>query len=330
MYETDILQKDSLQQRTQNDSSLADRLAHRVAKEREFARTGRTLRKKSWLFRHEKHWLRPLLKGGLSLAGLYRQGLGNALSPVLRRVRISYPHLPPAFDGYTVLHVSDLHIDGVPGLLEALSPLLGELHPNLCLVTGDYRFEDEGSPAAVYPLMQRLRGMLKAHDGVFAILGNHDVSAMAHELDGMGYRMLINQAIEIRRSGQSIWVAGVDDPFDYRCDDLPGTLGQVPDDAFKILMVHTPELFQPAAEANVALYLCGHTHAGQIRLPYLGCLRHNCPCPKEFAYGHWRVSAMHGYTSPGVGCSALPVRYNCPPELILFELHSGATEIEIA
>lgn len=295
-----------------------------MLREAEFARTGRSLRKKSWVFRHERIWLRPILKAGLTLAGLYGRGVRNALSPVIRRITLEYPHLPPAFDGYTVLHVSDLHIDGLPELVDTLGPILAGMHPDLCLVTGDYRFEDHGSCDAVYPLMRRLRSKIRSRDGVFAILGNHDVSPIAHELDAMGYRMLINEAVEISRGSESIWVAGLDDPFDYRCDDLPGAFAEVPHDAFKLLMVHTPELYRDAAAANTALYLCGHTHAGQIQLPYFGCIRHNCPCPKELAYGLWREGEMYGYTSPGLGCSALPVRYNCPPELIVFELRRAA------
>ena len=302
------------------ERSLADRLAPRVLREQQFARTGRSLRNKSWLFRHERVWLRPLLKAGLKVTGLYGRGVRNALSPQLRRIQISYPHLPAAFDGYSVLHVSDLHIDGLTQLPNALAPLLANLHPDLCLITGDYRFEDHGPCDAVYPLMKSLRGLLEARDGVFAILGNHDISPIAHELDAIGYRMLINEAVEIERGGQSIWLGGLDDPFDYKCDDLPGTLEGIPQEAFKILMVHTPELYKEAAAANVALYLCGHTHAGQIQFPYLGCVRHNCPCPEEFAYGHWQEGGMQGYTTSGAGCSALPVRFNCPPELILFEL----------
>lgn len=303
--------------------TLADRLAPRVAREAELDRTGRRLRKKSWLFRHERIWIRPILKAFLKLTGLYGRGVRNALSPVVRRVRLAYPHLPPAFDGYRVLHVSDLHIDGLPELVDTLQGALEGIHFDLCLVTGDYRFEDHGPCEGVYPLMRKLRPALEAHDGVYAILGNHDISPIAHELDGMGYRMLVNESIEIRRGNDSIWVGGTDDPFDYRCADLPATLEDIPRGAFKILMVHTPELYRQAAAENVSLYLCGHTHAGQIQLPYLGCIRHNCPCPKEYAQGMWKEGAMVGYTSAGVGCSALPVRYNCPPELILFELVRG-------
>lgn len=306
--------------RTISGRSLADRLAPRVAREQEFQRTGRRLRNKSWLFRHERVWIRPLLKAGLSVTGLYSRGVRNALNPKLSRITLEYPHLPAAFDGYRVLHVSDLHIDGLVGLPDALAPVLDGIDPDVCLVTGDYRFEDHGPCNEIYPPMERLRPMLEARDGVYAILGNHDISPIAHELDALGYRMLVNEAVEIERAGQSIWIAGLDDPFDYKCDDLSGTLSSIPGQAFKILMVHTPELYREAADAGVALYLCGHTHAGQIQLPMLGCVRHNCPCPKEFAAGHWQVADMHGYTSRGLGCSALPVRFNCPPEVTLFEL----------
>jgi predicted MPP superfamily phosphohydrolase len=211
-------------------------------------------------------------------------------------------------------------VDGIPSLPGALAPVLSKLDPDVCLITGDYRFEDHGPCDTVYGLMREIVESTPSRDGIFAILGNHDIAEMAFGLEEIGIRMLVNEAVEIRRGDESIWIAGLDDPFDYRCADLEGTFALVPDGAFKVLMVHTPELYREAAAANTALYLCGHTHAGQIQLPALGCVRHNCPCPKELAHGHWRHGTMHGYTSAGVGCSALPVRYNCPPEIILIEL----------
>jgi len=311
---------------TLEQASLRDRLLPRIAREKQFEKTGRKLRNKSWLFRHEKVWIRPLLKTGLQLIGLYNRGKQNALRPVVRNLRLEYPNLPPAFDGYTLLHISDLHIDGIPLIADQIRRLVRPLSPDLCVVTGDYRFEDEGTCEHVYPLMRTVASHLSAPDGVYGILGNHDVSEIAFELDQMGIRMLINQAVEIRRGNQSIWLAGIDDPFDYRCDDLPGTLKPVPPDAFKVLLAHTPELYEPASRLKVDLYLSGHTHAGQIRLPLLGSLRNNADCPKAYAYGHWRHRAMHGYTTAGIGCSALPIRYNCPPELVLIELRSGARD----
>jgi uncharacterized protein len=309
---------------TLEQASLRDRLLPRIAREKQFEKTGRKLRNKSWLFRHEKVWIRPLLKTGLQLIGLYNRGKQNALRPVVRNLRLEYPNLPPAFDGYTLLHISDLHIDGIPLIADQIRRLVRPLSPDLCVVTGDYRFEDEGTCENVYPLMRTVASHLSAPDGVFGILGNHDVSEIAFELDQMGIRMLINQAAEIRRGNESIWLAGIDDPFDYQCDDLPGTFNPVPPDAFKILLAHTPELYEPASRLGVDLYLSGHTHAGQIRFPIVGSLRNNANCPKAYAYGHWRHGAMHGYTTAGIGCSALPIRYNCPPEVVMIELRSGS------
>jgi len=305
---------------TLEERSLAERLKPRIAREEEFARTGRKLRNKSWLFKHEKHWLRPLLKLGLQTAGLYRRGVRNALSPVVRNVQLTFDNLPSAFDGYTLLHLSDLHIDGVPDLITPLSELLRRLTPDLCVITGDYRYEDEGACEHVYPLVKKAVNSVSARDGVFGILGNHDAAEIAFALEEMDIRMLVNEAVEIRRGTQSICLAGIDDPFDYKCDDLPGALQTVPANAFKILLAHTPELYESASQLGVNLYLSGHTHAGQIRFPWVGSLRNNAKCPPAYAYGRWQHKKMHGYTSAGLGCSSLPVRFNCPPELVLIRL----------
>jgi uncharacterized protein len=307
---------------TLEDCSLAERLKPRIAREHQFARTGRKLRNKSWLFRHEKKVLRPFIKLGLQVSGLYGRGVQNALRPAVRQLQLTFDNLPSAFDGYTLLHLSDLHIDGVPDLVAPLSSLLRTYKPDLCVITGDYRFDDEGTCEYVYPLMQRILDSISARDGVFGILGNHDAAEIAFTLDEMGLRMLINEAVEIRRGTQSIWLAGIDDPFDYKCDDLPGTLQTVPANAFKILLAHTPELYEPASQLGIKLYLSGHTHAGQIRFPLVGSLRNNADCPSTYAYGHWQHKGMHGYTSAGLGCSSLPIRFNCPPEVTLIQLRS--------
>jgi predicted MPP superfamily phosphohydrolase len=305
------------------EQSLAERLKPRIAREKQFEATGRKLRNKSLLFRHERVWIRPLLKFGLQITGLYQRGLQNALRPVVREIKIWSERLPPSFDGYKLLHVSDLHIDERPLLTAKLQELLANVDADICLITGDYRFEDYGTCENIYPEMRKLFPSLVRRDGVFSILGNHDVSEIAFALNDIGIRMLVNESVEIRRGNESIWIVGIDDPFDYKCDDLPGALANVPPQDFKVLLAHTPELYQSASELGVDLYLCGHTHAGQIRFPLLGSLRNNADCPKEYAYGAWTYGSMQAYTSAGAGCSALPIRYNCPPEVTLIELRRG-------
>jgi len=94
----------------------------------------------------------------------------------------------------------------------------------------------------------------------------------------------------------------------------------VPENAFKVALAHSPEMYEQAAAAGIHLYLCGHTHAGQIRLPWIGATLVNADCPRAFTHGAWQHGTMMGYTSAGVGCSLLPVRYNCPPEIALIEM----------
>ncbi|MBV9404508.1 MAG: metallophosphoesterase [Acidobacteriaceae bacterium] len=305
------------------ERSLAERLQRRIAVEEEFARTGRTFREKPFLIQHEDVLIRPVLKAALKLAGLYSRGLRNALNPVIRKLTLHFDNLPPAFEGFKILHLSDLHIDGVDGLAQILACQLRGLRPDICVITGDYRFENEGVCDEVYPRMRTIISSICAKHGIFGILGNHDSAEIALGLEDMGVRMLINEAYAIEKSNSTLWLAGVDDPFDYRCDDLPAALASIPLDAFKILLAHTPELYEDAARRGVDLYLCGHTHGGQFRLPLIGALRHNANCPKSYLSGQWRHAGMHGYTNAGAGCSLLPLRFNCPPELLLLTLRSN-------
>jgi predicted MPP superfamily phosphohydrolase len=300
--------------------SLRQRLARRMALEAQNERTGRWGRKGKFSAWCERTFTKPLLKYGLELTGLYQHGVRNALKPEVRNVRLHFPNLPAAFHGFKILQLADLHIDGMDGLTGVLSDILCELDVDLCVLTGDYRFEISGPHEQVYPRMSSILASVRSKHGIFGILGNHDASEMAFRFERNGVRMLINEAAEIEKAGESIWLAGVDDPYTYRCHDLETALAGVPEDGFKILLSHTPEMYAESAARGIDLYLCGHTHAGQIRLPGIGHLVQNADCPRSYAHGHWKHDRMHGYTSAGVGCSMLPIRFNCPPEIVVFEL----------
>jgi uncharacterized protein len=281
-------------------------------------------------FRGDDHRaLSALLRVALRLTGLHRRGEQNALTPVIRQIRLTYDNLPESFCGFTMLHLSDLHADGLEGLADALSERLRTLEVDLCVMTGDYRFEVQGPCHGVFPPMQRILRSINARLGVVGILGNHDASEEVPALERLGVRMLINEALELRCGSESAWVIGLDDPHYYGCDDLPAALSNVPSEAFKILLVHTPELIREAEADGIDLYLCGHTHGGQICLPLIGPILTNANCPRAYARGLWKYKHLQGYTSPGVGASGVPVRFFCPPEIGLIELccarhrHSG-------
>jgi uncharacterized protein len=300
---------------------FAESLARRRQIEEEAERTGKTFRRHPERMLAERLFIKPLLKAALQATGLYAKGVQNALQPVVRHLSLEFPNLPAAFDGYRVLHLSDLHIDCLDLLPAAVAAVLGGIQADVCLMTGDYRFQTEGSCGKARSGMRQVVSSISAEDGIFAILGNHDPSEMAAALDEMEVSMLINDAVELRRGEHSLWLAGVDDSYDYRCDELPVALQHVPSDAFRILLAHTPDLYDEAAESGTDLYLSGHTHAGQVRLPWIGSVIQNSSAPRAYTHGYWRHREMQGYTSSGVGCSMLPIRFNCPPEVVLMELH---------
>ncbi len=300
--------------------SLAQRLARRMDIEAQNTRTGCWGRKSKFATWCECKLTKPLLKIGLQAAGLYAQGVSNAMHPVVRNIRVQCAGLPAAFDGFKILQLSDLHIDGMDGLTGILADILAGLNADLCVLTGDYRFQVHGPHELVYTRMRSILSSLQPRYGIFGILGNHDAAEMAFRLEELGVRMLINEAAEVCAADESMWVIGVDDPYDYRCHDLEGAMDSVPAEGFKILLAHTPEIYAESSDSGIHLYLCGHTHGGQIRLPGIGHLIQNAQCPRSYAHGHWMHNDMHGYTSAGVGCSMLPIRFNCPPEISLIEL----------
>jgi hypothetical protein len=264
--------------------------------------------------------LSKLLKAALKFSGQYQRGIANALSPVVRYVPMEFAGLPRGLEGFRILHLSDLHIDGVEGLAEIVAEQISLLPVDLCVLTGDYRYQMYGPCDAVYPRMRHILSGIRSRHGVVGILGNHDCAEIAVELEQAGVRMLINEAVGVGPPDRRLWVVGVDDSYYYDCADLPGAMAVVPAGAFRLLLAHSPDMYDEAAGANIDLYLTGHTHAGQIRVPLLGPLVVHSAAPRPYTSGHWIHSVMKGYTSAGVGCSLVPVRFGCPPEIAVIEL----------
>ena len=265
-------------------------------------------------------WVFRMLRYGLQATGLLSRGEQNARSPILKKLRFSFAALPEELCGLRILHLSDLHADGLAGLVEGICARLQGLRVDICVLTGDYRFAVRGPCHSMYANMEKILDAVDARYGTVGILGNHDFWEEVPELERMGVTMLVNNAHEIRHNRASLWLVGVDDPHYYGCDDLPAALQTVPADGFKILLVHSPEMIPDAAAQGIHLYLCGHTHGGQIRLPGIGPILLNSNCPRKYTYGRWQYDSVQGYTSAGVGSSGLPVRFLCPPEIGLIEL----------
>ncbi|ETW94847.1 MAG: hypothetical protein ETSY2_49070 [Candidatus Entotheonella gemina] len=277
---------------------------------------------------HQDHPARDrILWHGLKLLGLYARGEANVRNPVVRRVEFFFDNLPDAFDGFTILHLSDLHIDGLPDLADNLRARLHAFDVDLCVLTGDYRFGTQGPCHQVYTQMEHLLTGIKTRSGIFGVLGNHDCFDMVAAFKRMGLNILLNESLAVQRDGQQIWLAGVDDPHYFGCSDVSLAFADVPQNAFKLLLVHTPEIYAEAAQAGVDLYLCGHTHGGQICLPWIGPIETHATCPRRYVRGRWQHGPVQGYTNVGCSASGVPVRFFCPPEIGLITLHRTAASI---
>ncbi|ACN15464.1 putative Ser/Thr phosphatase-family protein [Desulforapulum autotrophicum HRM2] len=254
------------------------------------------------------------------LSGLYTRGVKNALNIRVTSLGFSFKNLPEAFECYKILFISDLHIDGLDGLDRQLIKIVSRQKVDLCLLGGDYRMEMYGPYGAVKKKLVALVQEINATDGIFGILGNHDCIEIAPDLEDARICMLINESMVIEKNGQNIFLCGVDDPHYYQCHDLDTTMKDVPGDAFSILLAHSPEIINGLGDHPVDLCLCGHTHGGQVCLPVFGPVFSHCPVPRQFISGRWRYGNTHGYTSCGAGSSGVPVRYNCPPEVVILTL----------
>jgi len=273
---------------------------------------------KVWFHIEHIRTLHRIIRNILKATGLYKRGHRNALAVRVNLQKLRCADLPEAFDGFRLLHISDTHIDGNPELIELLIRLVEPLEYDTCVITGDFRegtFEDYETPAN---RMVELRRHIKTE--TYAILGNHDAIEMVPILEEGGIRMLLNEHVTLEHRDEKICLAGVDDPHYYETDNLDKALEGVPEEQFKILLAHSPEICRKAAFAGVNLYLCGHTHAGQICLPGGHPLLINSKCPRECHSGLWSFEEMTGYTSRGAGTSSVDVRFNCPPEITVHTL----------
>jgi hypothetical protein len=231
-----------------------------------------------------------------------------------------FPDLPPIFDGYRILHLTDTHLDYLPELAAVAGRLLAGIEVDLLALTGDVHGQHRSPLAAsVEPLADLLR-QCHVRDRRLAVLGNHDPTDMAPALEDLGFEVLLNQSTILARQGQRIVVTGLDDVHRFFTPDAPRALAEAPQ-GFRIALVHSPEVADRAAEAGYALYLCGHTHGGQICLPGGRPIVTRLQRCRFAGAGEWSQGRMIGYTSRGLGVGDVPLRFNCRGEIALITLH---------
>jgi predicted MPP superfamily phosphohydrolase len=271
-------------------------------------------------FFHPENWysIHAVMRNGLRLTGLYWRGLKNTERIQVRHNNITLQNLPALFEGFTILQISDMHVDMNPGAMQRLIELLHEVKYDICVLTGDFRGKTFGAFDATLEGLARVRPFIRGP--VYGVLGNHDTIRMVPGLEGMGIRMLLNESETIMRQDQQIHLAGIDDAHYYRADNIEKAASQIQHSDCSILLSHTPEIYRQAAHAGFNLLLSGHTHGGQVCLPGSIPIILDSVLPRRMGSGPWKYHAMAGYTSVGVGSSIVTVRYNCPPEITLHHL----------
>ena len=218
-------------------------------------------------FFHIENWYstHSLIRILLKLTGLYWRGRANAARVQVRHNDIRFRTLPPEFDGFTLLHISDFHADMNDGAMRRLEEILPDLSYDVCVFTGDYRGATFGQFGDALARMRPVLALIKRP--IYGVLGNHDTIRMVPDLETMGIRMLLNEFEPITRAGVSIYLAGIDDAHYFRVDNIEKAASGIAHPAFSILLSHTPEIYRQAAHAGFDLLLSGHTHGGQICLP---------------------------------------------------------------
>ena len=271
-------------------------------------------------FFHIENWysVHALMRLVLRALGLYGRGRRNATAIRIRANDLVIPGLPQEFEGFRLLHLSDIHLDMDQAIGHALVERVRDAEYDLCVITGDFRARTYGEHEPAVKAMAGLR--MHIDRPVYGVLGNHDFIEMVPGLEALDIRILLNESVTIEHKGAAIHLAGIDDPHYYEADNLEKAADGIPEDAVSILLAHSPEIYRHAAHAGFDLMLCGHTHGGQICFPGGYALTYNAKCPRALGKGAWRWEGLQGYTSAGAGSCVVPVRFNCPPEITVHRL----------
>lgn len=243
----------------------------------------------------------------------------------VNRYRISVPNLPHQFNGFTIVQLTDLHFGSmVP--LSFLKYVIGKangLRKDMIVCTGDYvhRRDTDEEVNRIWPLLSEL----KAPSGVYSVLGNHDHWADSQRsvywLERSGQNIQ-HRTHHFEREGKRLWIAGGGDLLeDHR--NFDHMLRNVPEEDCRIVLAHNPDSADSSFSERIDLMICGHTHGGQINIPFYG----TPVLPvKNKNYSSGLKKSIKGqpvFISKGIGWAVFPVRFNCFPEIAVLELSSS-------
>lgn len=268
-----------------------------------------------------------LLGGGLLSVPPLSYGYATWVEPrwlQVERISLSFPALPEAFKGLRIVQFSDLHFGfhlDIKQLTKVVEVIQAQ-QPDIVCFTGDL------VDYAIGPSGQAIRDVLRsiqATYGCYAVLGNHDYYGDADEvadvLEGGGFHCLRNKGMRIQKGNQSIWIAGIEDMWEG-VPDLKAAMRSAKKEEWVLLLSHAPDFADVASAEAVHLQLSGHSHGGQVRLPFIGPLG-SVPYDVKYPSGLYHIGSNKSltlYTNRGIGVSSRPIRFMCRPEVTVMTL----------
>lgn len=262
---------------------------------------------------------RKFILGGIGIFAYYLYFEDTAIA--VKRYTVPVINLPDEFNGFTILHLSDLHNNEHGSGQSRLLKLIQRENFDIVALTGD--FLDKRNPK-IEPVISLIQGI--KDKPTFFVPGNHEWGlnfSIRDNLESLGVEVLVNKSYKYVLGKSHLWIVGVDDPYLGR-DDLNKAMGEIKDDFPKILLAHAPNIFKKAVAFNIDLTLVGHTHGGQIRIPFLGAIY--VPgqglFPK-YDYGLYQEDSKSMIISAGLGESIFPIRVFNRPEIVFVKLVQG-------
>ncbi len=254
----------------------------------------------------------------VAVAGLVCIGYGRFIEPTRIEVNVMTVPTPKLKDTpFRIVQISDLHCDLETRNEDAMVRIINGLKPDVVVATGDYL-----NDAAALPRLKATLSQLEAPLGTFAITGNFEVNAWS-ELDlfsETGFRLLPRETVSVTKGNESISISGLG--FD-RAGAWKELLADLPSDHFNVFLYHMPDLIEDVSSSGVDLYLCGHTHGGQVALPVYGALITFSKFGKKYESGRYQVDDTMLYVNRGLGLEPRPapqVRFFARPEIAVFDI----------
>jgi len=245
---------------------------------------------------------------------------------IIHEETIAMKAWPSDLNGLRIAAVSDIHA-GSPFIDDNKLRLLVErtnaTRPDLIVLLGDYMVRDSWHSSQMQPeQIARALKSLQAPLGVYAVLGNHDwwydVSRVRAAFETNGIRVIDNYVVRLEKNGRGFYVVGIADAWSLT-DDIAGTASRVPPGEPAIAVTHNPDIL-PRLPLTFQLTLAGHTHGGQVNLPFIGRRIVPSEFGQRYAAGHVEEEGKHLFVTTGVGTSVFPVRFRVPPEIAVLTL----------